>query len=127
MFRVRSRFDPDTTAQRLREAVEREGLWVLAHIDGAANASRQGIQTAAHQIMEVFHPAYAARVWAAKAEAGLSIPVRLHIYEAEDGAVYVDCQRPSALLAPHGLAALDAVGEELDPRFERICQAGGGA
>lgn len=126
MFRTKSVHDAETTLARLKAAVEAEGLWLLAHINGSGNAAKLGIQAALHQVLEVFHPSYASQVWAARAEAGLSIPVRLHVYEAEDGAIYCDCQRPSQLLAPHGLPALDALGAELDPKFQRICAAVGG-
>ncbi len=123
MFRVTSRHDPATTVERLKEAIDAEGLFLLCHIPASDNVARAGLESPFHQVMEVFHPQYAARVWAAREDAGIAIPVRGHIYESATGEVRVDWQRPSVNLGTYPEAALAAIGAELDPVFERIVHA----
>ena len=120
MFRVVSQFDPQTTVTRLKEAIEAEGLYLLCHIPASTNAARVGLETPFHEVMEVFHPAYAARVWALREDAGIAIPVRGHVYESAEGGVRVDWQRPSVNLGVYPEPGFVAIGRELDPHFERI-------
>jgi uncharacterized protein (DUF302 family) len=96
-----------------------ENMRVVAHINGQANAAKMGKQVPADQILEVFRPDYAIRVWSACKPAGHDIPLRIHVYEDGD-AVKVACRLPSDVFAPFGAPALDAIGAELDPIFERI-------
>ncbi|MCC5809435.1 MAG: DUF302 domain-containing protein [Ectothiorhodospiraceae bacterium] len=122
MFRAVSPYDTETTVHRLKQAIEAEGLLLLCHIPASTNAAKIGLSTPFHQVLEVFHPAYAARVWAAREDAGISIPVRGHVYESTDGSVRVDWQRPSVNLGIYPEPELAAIGRELDPVFERIVQ-----
>ncbi len=122
MFRAISCHGPESTVERLKQAIEAEGLLLLCHIPASTNAAKIGLSTPFHQVMEVFHPAYAARVWSAREDAGISIPVRGHIYESADGSVRVDWQRPSVNLGIYPEPELAAIGHELDPVFGRIVQ-----
>ena len=92
---------------------------VVAHINGQANAAKMGKEVPADQILEVFRPDFAIRVWNACKPAGLDIPIRIHVYEDGD-AVKVACRMPSRVFAPFGSAELDAIGTELDTMFENI-------
>lgn len=101
--------------------IEAENMRVVAHIDGQANAARMGKEVPADQILEVFRPDYAIRVWQACKPAGHDIPLRIHVYE--DGEhVVVACRMPSEVFAPFGSTELHAIGVELDAVFDRILQ-----
>lgn len=123
MFRAISRRSPEDTVAALKEAIESEGMYLLCHIPASTNVAKIGIEAPFHQVMEVFHPAYAARVWAAREDAGIAIPVRGHVYVSSDGAVRVDWQRPSVNLGTYPEPDLAVIGRELDPIFERIVSA----
>lgn len=125
MFRIISHYTAEETVARLKEAISTEGLYLLCHIPASTNAARAGLQTPFHEVLEVFHPAYAARVWQAREDAGIAIPVRGHVYESESGSVRVDWQRPSVNLGLFPEPALATIGQELDPVFERIVQSVG--
>jgi uncharacterized protein (DUF302 family) len=101
--------------------IEAEDMRVVAHINGQANAAKMGKEVPADQILEVFRPDYAIRVWQACKPAGHDIPLRIHVYEdGED--VVVACRMPSEVFAPFGSTDLDAIGTELDAIFDRILQ-----
>ena len=109
----------EETVAKLLEGIEAANMRVVAHINGQANAAKMGKQVPADQILEVFRPDFAIRVWNACKPAGHDIPLRIHVYEDSDG-VKVACRMPSEAFASFGSPELDAIGAELDPVFERI-------
>lgn len=125
MFRVFSNHSAQTTIEKLKEAITAEGMYLLCHIPASTNAARVGLDTPFHEVLEVFHPEYAARVWQEREDAGIAIPVRGHVYESASGRVHVDWQRPSVNLGLFPEPELARIGRELDPVFERITQSVG--
>lgn len=113
----------DAAVDTLKQAVEQEGLRVVAHINGQANAAKLGKTVPADQILEVFRPDYAMRVWAACKPAGLDVPLRIHVYENTTGDTTVSYRPPSEVFAPFDSAELMSVAEELDPLFAAIVDA----
>ena len=106
----------------LLAAIESENMRVVAHINGQANAAKLGKTVPADQILEVFRPDFAIRVWEACKPAGHDIPLRIHVYE--DGhQVKVACRLPSTVFAPFDSAELDAIGADLDVIFNKILGA----
>jgi uncharacterized protein (DUF302 family) len=109
----------DEAIEKLLAGVESVGLRVVAHINGQANAAKIGKTVPADQILEIFRPDFAIRVWAACKAAGHDIPLRIHVYE-EDGVTKVACRMPTEVFAPYASDALMTVGEELDSIFNEI-------
>jgi uncharacterized protein (DUF302 family) len=106
----------------LLTAIEAENMRVVTHINGQANAAKMGKVVPADQILEVFRPDFAIRVWAACKPAGLDIPIRIHVYEEGDE-VKVACRLPSEVFASFGVVELDAIGIELDEIFNHILKS----
>ena len=110
---------PASVIEDLTASVEAEGLRVVTRIDGQANAAKLGIDAPLDQIIEVFHPQYAAQVWRACKPAGLDIPLRIHIYD--DGArIMLAYRQPSDVFAPYQNPQLEDIGRQLDQVFARI-------
>jgi uncharacterized protein (DUF302 family) len=105
--------------ERLQAAVAAVPMGLVAHIDGQANCARKGIAVPADQILEIFRPDFAVRVWAADKRAGLDIPIRIHVCEHE-GRTRVACRLPSTVFRPYGNPALAQLGAELDTIFLHI-------
>lgn len=104
---------------KLKSGIEAENMGLVAHINGQANALKIGKEVPADQILEVFRPDFALRVWQACKPAGYDIPLRIHVYES-GGETRVACRLPSEVFAPYVSPALTAIGEELDVIFTRI-------
>lgn len=119
MKTLTSALDADGTIERLKQGVDDAGLRIAAHINGQANARLIGKEVPADQILEIFRPDYALRVWAACKPAGIDIPLRIHVYD-DAGATRVACRMPSSVFAPFDNEPLAAIGTELDALFERI-------
>ncbi len=103
----------------LLAGIEAENMRVVAHINGQANAAKIGKQVPADQILEIFRPDFAVRVWEACKPAGHDIPIRIHIYEEGDE-VKIACRMPGEVFSPFESAPLDEIGKELDVIFNNI-------
>jgi uncharacterized protein (DUF302 family) len=114
-----SSLSAEETVAKLLAGVEAENMRIVAHINGQANAAKMGKQVPADQILEIFRPDFAIRVWSACKPAGYDIPLRIYVYEL-DSAVKVACRLPSEVFAPYGSSELDAIGNELDTIFNNI-------
>ncbi len=114
-----SNLSAEQTVAKLLAGIEAQNMRVVAHINGQANAAKMGKTVPADQILEVFRPDFAIRVWDACKPAGHDIPLRIHVYEV-DGSVRVACRLPSEVFAPYGSRELDAIGVELDLIFDGI-------
>mgnify|MGYP001816273245 FL=1 len=119
MNSFKSGLSAEDTVAALTSGIEAENMRIVAHINGQANAAKLGKEVPADQILEVFRPDYAIRVWQACKPAGHDIPLRIHVYEDGDD-VLVACRMPSEVFAPFGSAELDAIGTELDAIFDNI-------
>jgi len=115
----------EEAVKALLTGIESENMRVVAHINGQANAAKMGKEVPADQILEVFRPDFAIRVWSACKPAGHDIPLRIHVYE-EGTEVKVACRMPSEVFAPFGSTELDEIGVELDGIFEAILSAATG-
>lgn len=119
MLEITTRLDPETAVATLKEAIEAQGLKLVSHIDGQANAARIGVEVPTDQILEVFHPSYAVRVWQACKPAGIDIPLRIHV-SGEGDALRVSTRSARDVFAPWASPELDAIGAELDPKLQAI-------
>lgn len=111
--------DADAAAAKLIEAIQAVPMGLVAHVNGQANAAKKGIAVPADQILEVFRPDFAIRVWKAHKPAGIDIPLRIHLYEA-DGKTRVAFRTAREVFAPYANAELDAIAGELDPIFAAL-------
>lgn len=122
MIRFAVSIGADDAAKKLIAAIAACPMGLAAHINGQANCAKQGLDVPADQILEVFRPDYAVKVWAADKRAGLDIPLRLHLYE-QDGRTWIAHRTASETFAPYASAELDALGAELDGIFQQILGA----
>jgi uncharacterized protein (DUF302 family) len=114
--------DADTAAAKLTEAAQAVPMGVLAHLNGQANCARKGIAVPADQVLEIFRPDFAIRVWQAHKPAGIDIPLRIHLYDA-GGKTVVNYRTAAEVFAPYSSPALDAIAGDIDPIIARILAA----
>lgn len=119
MKTIKTSLNVEDTVSTLLAGIDAENMRVVAHINGQANAAKMGKEVPADQVLEVFRPDFAIRVWEACKPAGLDIPIRIHVYEDGD-AVKVTCRMPGMVFAHFGSAELDEIGAELDTIFNHI-------
>ena len=119
MKTIKSNQTAEQTVETLLSAIEQQNMRVVAHINGQANAAKMGKTVPADQILEVFRPDFAIRVWEACKAAGHDIPLRIHVYEQGEE-VIVACRMPGTVFSAFNSPELDAIGQELDEIFSNI-------
>lgn len=106
--------------QRLEKAVEANGMGLVAQASASRGAAARGVKIPGNAVIMVFRNDYAVRMLAASVPAGIEAPLRLYVTENADGTASLTYRTPSAVFAPYGSPALDAMAKELDPIFEKI-------
>lgn len=110
----------DKISAMLIDAINDNKMRLVSHINGQANAAKTGREVPADQILEVFRPDFAIRVWEACKPAGMDIPLRIHIYEDKPGITIVSYRMAVETFAPYETPALTAIGKEIDAIFINI-------
>lgn len=113
----------DEVVEKILGAIETQNMRVVAHINGQANAAKMGKEVPADQIIEVFRPDFAIKVWQACKPAGHDIPLRIHIYENSENYVVVAWRMPNEVFAPYNSEELNQIGTELNEIFNNILAA----
>lgn len=119
MITFNTSLSADDAAAKLIAAAQAVPMGLVAHINGQANAAKRGLSVPADQILEIFRPDFAVRVWKAHKPAGIDIPLRIHLYDA-GGKTQVAFRTAREVFAVYANAELDAIADELDPIFAAI-------
>ena len=122
MIRFAVSLSVDETAEKLIAAIAAYPMGLVAHANGQANCAKKGIDVPADQVLEVFRPDYAVKVWAAEKAAGIDIPLRIHLYEA-GGKTWVAYRPAAEVFKPYVNPQLDVLGGELDVIFNQLLAA----
>ncbi len=110
----------DALVERLERAIEANKMGLVAQASASRGAASRGVKIRGNAVLMVFRNDYAVRMLAASVPAGIEAPLRLYVTEGADGKASVTWRAPSAVFAPYGSAALDAMARELDPVLEKI-------
>lgn len=119
MIRFALALSVDAAAEKLIAAIAAYPMGLVAHANGQVNCAKKGIAVPADQVLEVFRPDYAVKVWAAEKAAGIDIPLRIHLYEV-DGRTWVAYRPAADVFKPYVNPQLDVIGGELDIIFKRL-------
>ena len=119
MIRFAVSLSVDDAVEKLIAAIAAYPMGLVAHANGQANCAKKGIAVPADQVLEVFRPDYAVKVWAADKTAGIDIPLRIHLYEA-DGRTWVAYRPATEVFKSYANPQLDALGGELDAIFNQL-------
>ena len=110
----------DALRQRLESAVEKNGVFVVTRASASAGAKRRGVDIPGNMVIGVYRNDFAVRMLKASVPAGLEAPLRFYLTENPDGSATLTYRMPSAVFAPYGSPALDALARELDVIWEKI-------
>lgn len=122
MIRFAVSLSVDEAAEKLTAAIAAYPMGLVSHINGQANCWKKGVTVPSDQILEVFRPDYAVKVWIAEKAAGFDIPLRIHLYES-NGRTWVAHRTASTVFQPYANSTLDALGGELDTIFNHLLAA----
>ena len=117
---VRTPHGFEAAVQRTEQAIQANGMGLVARASASGGAAARGVKIPGNAVLMVFRNDYAVRMLAASVPAGIEAPLRIYLTEESDGTTSIRYSRPSAVFAPYGNAALDALAKELDPVFDKI-------
>lgn len=110
----------DTLRARLEAAVEKNGMFVVTSASASAGAKARGLTIPGNMVLGVFRNDFAVRMLEGSVPAGIEAPLRFYLTENSDGTASLTYRKPSAVFAPYGSPALDAMARELDGIWARI-------
>lgn len=113
--------DFDTLWDRLEAAIEANDMLLVARASASRGAAGRGVTIPGNGVVEVFRNDFAVRMLEASTPAGFEAPIRFYLTDDGDGTTTLTYRLPSAVFAPYGSDALDAMAaDELDPIFAAI-------
>ncbi|OGL65029.1 MAG: hypothetical protein A3I72_12165 [Candidatus Tectomicrobia bacterium RIFCSPLOWO2_02_FULL_70_19] len=110
------------SAAALVESIQKNKMGLVTHANAQAGAASRGAKIRGNQVIGVFRPDFAIRMLKASTEAGFEAPIRVYIYENENGTATIAYLKPSDVFAPYSNPDLDQMAKELDVIFARIVQ-----
>lgn len=119
-FQTQALFEKSAAA--LVESIQKNKMGLVTHANAQAGAASRGVKIRGNQVIGVFRPDFAIRMLKASVGAGIEAPVRLYIYENEDGTATIAYVKPSDVFRPYANPNLDQMAKELDVIFARIVQ-----
>jgi uncharacterized protein (DUF302 family) len=101
---IRSAHDAATTVSKLKAAVQARNFAIVAEVDHAGAADKVGIKLRPTTLLVFGNPRGGSPIMVCNQKAGLDLPLRALVRQAEDGAVFVDYVAPAAMAQTHGVA-----------------------
>jgi len=100
---VPSRYSVDETIRRIDEVARGKGLAVFARIDHRAGAKEAGLEMQDEQVLIFGNPRAGTPLMVARPLVGLDLPLRVLIWRASDGRVWVTYQDSAFIAKRYGL------------------------
>ena len=104
-MRLRSKDSVDASFARLEAAVAQRGLAVFARIDFAADAAAAGLVLQPTRLLLFGNPRAGTPLMVAARTVALDLPLKILVWEADDGVVWVGYNTPEYLVERHGVPA----------------------
>lgn len=124
---INSRHGFETLLARVEQAVQKNGLGVVASASASRGVAARGIRIPGNAVIMVFRNDLAVRLLAASVPAGIEAPLRLYITENADRTATLRYRLPSAVFAPYGNAEVNRLARELDTLLAKIAQDAAGS
>jgi len=113
--------DLEELTEQVRAGLAAEGFGVLTEIDVQATLKKKlGIEKRPYRILGACNPSLANRALDMEAAIGVLLPCNVTIFEAEDGAAWVQAIKPEALFALVNNPAVQPIADEVGERLQRV-------
>jgi uncharacterized protein (DUF302 family) len=90
------------------------GLTVVTQLNYQNILAKIDVRTKQSRMLEVMRRAWLETIFERDPAAALGVPLRIYVYERDDGRTVVSYHRPSAIFATYGQPGLQEFGEGLD-------------
>lgn len=120
-----SRHGVAETAERAAAAMAERGLGVFARIDHAEGALQAGLELAPTQLLIFGNPKAGTRLMHCGPTVAIDLPLKLLVWQGQDGVTQVAYNDPAWLSERHGLEGCAAVLETIGKALSEIAAAAG--
>ncbi len=118
-----SNADVATTVERLTTALEAKGMKVFATIDHAAGAQSIGDELRPTTVVIFGNPKVGTGMMKCAQSAGIDLPMKALIWEAEDGKTWLGYNAPDYLATRHGMKGCDGLLEKVSGALANFAKA----
>lgn len=98
MIKKKSQFDVSVTLDRLEASLAEKGIKTIARVDHAAAAQSVGMELRPTQVLFFGNPKLGTPLMQCNQEAGLDLPMRVLVWEAEDGSTWLGYHSPQSIV-----------------------------
>ena len=98
MIKKKSQFDVGVTLDRLEALLKEKGINPIARVDHAAAAKSIGMELRPTQVLFFGNPKLGTPLMQRDQMAGLDLPMRVLVWEAEDGSTWLGYHSPQSII-----------------------------
>mgnify|MGYP005814473547 CR=1 FL=1 len=109
----------EQTVNQLKSSVAQGGMMIMATVDQGNMLSMTGLKLKATLFL-VGNPTVGKKIFEQTHAAGLYLPLRVFVYEDNNGKTYVSYDKPSSLLAQFRNAEVDQTAAMLDQKLDGL-------
>lgn len=110
----------DDLLLRIEQAVQANGLLLIAKPSASRNAAARGIQIPGNAVILTFNNDFALRLLKTSVAAGFEAPMRLYVTENPDHTATVTYRTAAALFAPYATPDLAPLASDLDNLLAKL-------
>lgn len=124
LITIQSRHDADETADRFRAAVHQAGLAVFAEVDHGRAAAEVGMPLRPTLVILFGNPRAGTPLMQLKQTAGIDLPLKVLIWQAKDGGVFLSYNDARWITERHALGpGADAPAAAMAGGIAKLAQA----
>jgi uncharacterized protein (DUF302 family) len=116
---VQSKLNFEDTESQLRQLIAKNGMMVLSELNQGKILSMTGISVKAISLF-VGNPQVGNKLFTENRAVGLVVPVRLNVYEGNDGKTYVNYVKPSFNLSSFNNEKINKIAGSLDQKLAML-------
>jgi len=100
---IRSRHSVDETVEKLKQLLESKGVTLFAFVDHSGEAEKAGLQMKPTKLLIFGSPKAGTPVMLAAPASAIDLPLKILIWENNEGDVLVSYNSPEYLAGRHGI------------------------
>lgn len=123
MMKKKSPWSVDKTMNRVQAVLKKAGLTVFTRIDHAAGAKKAGLKLRPTQLILFGNPKAGTVLMNVNQRMGIALPMKMLVWQDEEGAVWVGYQRPVDLAEDYGIPTDHKVIKGMTGALDKLSSA----
>jgi uncharacterized protein (DUF302 family) len=126
MIKLTSTHSVAVTTDRLAKIVTEKGFTVVARINHAAAAKKIGTDLRPTELLIFGNPKVGSALMSSQQSVGIDLPVKVLVWQAEDGTVWVGYNDPAYLVERHSIGDRQKVVDTMSGALKNFTKAAAG-